>query len=178
MSEAHNLFYQVSDGPLLSFSLCARGLSEAPSGGRVGGGVGVAPPPGDALPLGASGAVPAVAAARASAQLPAASIGILAAAVAAAGAVVSDFFRIEPAGLDRFFSTAAVKPPPYFAAIRSSAAALPPVTDVLRKLLALAGAGGLVCCRGEEAGEDDCERSARARGENIARRRRMLRTFS
>ena len=37
---------------------------------------------------------------------------------------------------------------------------------------------GLVCCRGEEAGEDDCERSARARGENIARRRRMLRTFS
>jgi len=34
---------------------------------------------------------------------------------------------------------------------------------------------GLVCCRGEEAGDDDCERSARARGENIARRRRILR---
>ena len=71
---------------------------------------------------------------------------------------MSDFFRIDPAGLDRFFSTAAVKPPR-------------PDDELLRRV-------GLVCCRGEEAGEDDCERSARARGENIARKRRMLRTFS
>ena len=76
MSEAHNLFYQVSDGPLLSLSL--------------------------------------------------------------SGGASASFFCFRPDD------------------------------ELLRRV-------GLGCWRGDAAGEDDCERSARARGENIARRRRILR---
>ena len=165
MSEAHKLILSGLRRATTLLELLRAWALRRPSGGRVGGVVGVAPPPGEALPLGTSGAVPAVAAARASAQLPAASIGILAAAVAAAGAVVSDFFRIEPAGLDRFFSTAAVKPPPYFAAIRSSAAALPPVTDDRRTI----GRAGAALGSSAVAARRPARTTASARPEPAAR---------